>query len=59
MFEIMAICLNVMILLLQAYFKSQIQRLDEKIEDVKNRCERLENKLFFNKKWRLKTLKNL
>ena len=50
MLEIIAVCLNIIILLLQAYFKSQIQRLDEKIEDVKNRCERLENKLFFNKK---------
>jgi len=50
MIEIIAVCLNVIILLLQAYFKSQIDRLDEKIEDVKNRCVRLENKLFFNKK---------
>jgi len=46
MIEIIAVCLNVIILLLQAYFKSQIQRLDEKINDVKERVVRLENHLF-------------
>lgn len=50
MLEIVTACLSAIILFLQMYLRAEIKRLDEKIEDVKNRCERLENKLFFNKK---------